>query len=96
MVSWKPGITLDPWTLGIGCIAKGVTNLRAISPVYRPRVVGFFDCVAQSEVMQVQGPYCSISAFDRGDDYDECAMTMVRVRVRVAMTMTSAPPTPNP
>ena len=22
---------------------------------YRPRVVGFFDCVAQSEVMQVQG-----------------------------------------
>ncbi len=36
----------------------------------RPRVVGFFDCVAQAEVMQVQGPYCSISAFDRGDDYD--------------------------
>ena len=37
----------------------------------RPRVVGFFDCVAQAEVMQAQGPYCSISAFDRGDDYDE-------------------------
>lgn len=36
----------------------------------RPRVVGFFDCVAQAEVMQAQGPYCSISAFDRGDDYD--------------------------
>lgn len=29
----------------------------------RPRVVGFFDCVAQAEVMQVQGPYTSISAF---------------------------------
>ena len=23
--------------------------------------------------LQVQGPYCSISAFDRGDDYDEYA-----------------------
>ena len=57
-----------PWNLG-----KLVTNLLTNFPVYRPRVVGFFDCVAQSEVMQVQGPYCSISAFDRGDDYDEYA-----------------------
>ena len=40
----------------------------------RPRVVGFFDCVAHAEVMQVQGPFCSISAFDRGDDYDEYAV----------------------
>lgn len=36
----------------------------------RPRVVGFFDCVAHAEAMAAQGPYCSISAFDRGDDYD--------------------------
>lgn len=47
----------------------------------RPRVVGFFDCVAQSEVMQVQGPYCSISAFDRGDDYDEYAVCVAYVFV---------------
>jgi len=26
----------------------------------RPRVVGFFDCVAQSEVMQGQRPDCPI------------------------------------
>lgn len=37
----------------------------------RPRIVGFFDCVAHAEAMAAQGPYCSISAFDRGDDYDE-------------------------
>lgn len=45
----------------------------------RPRVVGFFDCVAQAEVMQVQGPYCSISAFDRGDDYDEYGVCIAYV-----------------
>ena len=47
----------------------------------RPRVVGFFDCVAHAEVMQVQGPYCSISAFDRGDDYDEYAVCVAYVFV---------------
>jgi len=36
----------------------------------RPRVVGFFDCVVHAECMAAQGPYCSISAFDRGDAYD--------------------------
>lgn len=36
-----------------------------------PRIVGFFDCVAHAEVMAAQGPYCSISALDRGDDYDQ-------------------------
>jgi len=47
----------------------------------RPRVVGFFDCVAQAEVMQVQGPYTSISAFDRGDDYDEYGVCVAYVYV---------------
>jgi adenylosuccinate synthase len=47
----------------------------------RPRVVGFFDCVAQAEVMQVQGPYTSISAFDRGDDYDDYAVCIAYVFV---------------
>jgi len=45
----------------------------------RPRVVGFFDCVAHAEVMQVQGPYCSISAFDRGDDYDAYAVCIAYI-----------------
>lgn len=56
----------------------------------RPRVVGFFDCVAQAEVMQVQGPYCSISAFDRGDDYDEYAVCVAYLFVHpLGLRMTS-------
>ena len=31
------------------------------------------------QVMQVQGPYCSISAFDRGDDYDEYAVCIAYI-----------------
>eukprot|EP00811_Abedinium_folium_P011045 NODE_2021_length_2310_cov_7.443426.p1 GENE.NODE_2021_length_2310_cov_7.443426~~NODE_2021_length_2310_cov_7.443426.p1 ORF type:complete len:687 (-),score=228.67 NODE_2021_length_2310_cov_7.443426:113-2173(-) len=45
----------------------------------RPRVVGFFDCVAQAEAMAAQGPYCSISALDRGDDYDEYGVCIAYV-----------------
>merc|ERR1712039_207699 len=45
----------------------------------RPRVVGFFDCVAQAEAMAAQGPYLSISAFDRGDDYDEYGLCIAYV-----------------
>jgi adenylosuccinate synthase len=45
----------------------------------RPRVVGFFDCVMQAELIANQGPYCSISAFDRGDDYDEYGVCIAYV-----------------
>jgi len=45
----------------------------------RPRIVGFFDCVAHAEAMAAQGPYCSISAFDRGDDYDEYGVCIAYV-----------------
>merc|ERR1712050_629359 len=45
----------------------------------RPRIVGFFDCVAQAAAMQSQGPYCSLSAFDRGDDYDEYGVVIAYV-----------------
>jgi len=45
----------------------------------RPRVVGFFDCVAHAEVMAAQGPYCSISALDRGDDYDKYGVCIAYV-----------------
>jgi adenylosuccinate synthase len=33
----------------------------------------------QAEVMEAQGPYCSISAFDRGDDYDEYGVCIAYV-----------------
>jgi adenylosuccinate synthase len=45
----------------------------------RPRVVGFFDLVAHAEAMAAQGPYVSISAFDRGDDYDEYGLCIAYV-----------------
>eukprot|EP00929_Paragymnodinium_shiwhaense_P008097 TRINITY_DN112024_c0_g1_i1.p1 TRINITY_DN112024_c0_g1~~TRINITY_DN112024_c0_g1_i1.p1 ORF type:complete len:659 (+),score=179.07 TRINITY_DN112024_c0_g1_i1:99-2075(+) len=45
----------------------------------KPRVVGFFDCVAHAEMMAAQGPYCSISALDRGDDYDEYGVCIAYV-----------------
>ncbi|EKG05883.1 adenylosuccinate synthetase, putative [Trypanosoma cruzi] len=45
----------------------------------KPRVCGFFDCVLQYEVNAVQGPYLSISALDRGDDYDKLGVTIAYV-----------------
>jgi len=83
----KPGVH----TNGVGTFDLGVAMAAAtcIHPSHRefgvtsgrPRVVGFFDCVAQAEVMQVQGPYTSISAFDRGDDYDEYGVCVAYVYV---------------
>jgi len=91
--SIQPNGLLEPglYTNATGTYDLGVAMAAAtcIHPSHRefgvtsgrPRVVGFFDCVAQSEVMQVQGPYCSISAFDRGDDYDEYAVCVAYVFV---------------
>ena len=40
----------------------------------KPRVVGFFDCVAHAEVMAAQSPLISIGALDRGNDRDEIGL----------------------
>lgn len=45
----------------------------------KPRVTGLFDCVAHFEVNAVQGPYLSISALDRGDDYDKLGITIAYI-----------------
>nr|CCC94961.1 unnamed protein product [Trypanosoma congolense IL3000] len=45
----------------------------------KPRVCGFFDCVLHFEVNAVQGPYLSISAVDRGDDYNKLGITIAYV-----------------
>lgn len=45
----------------------------------KPRVCGFFDCVLQHEVNSVQGPYLTISALDRGDEYDKVGVTIAYV-----------------
>ena len=45
----------------------------------KPRVCGLFDCVLSFEVNAVQGPYMTISALDRGDDYDKLGVTIAYV-----------------
>jgi adenylosuccinate synthase len=91
--SVQPNGLLAPGTHtnGVGTFDLGVAMAAAtcIHPSHRefgvtsgrPRVVGFFDCVAQAELMQVQGPYTSISALDRGDDYDEYGVCVAYVFV---------------
>jgi len=81
----KPGLFYN--STGIYDLGVAMAAASCIHPSHRefgvtsgrPRVVGFFDCVAHAEVMQVQGPYCSISAFDRGDDYDEYAVCIAYI-----------------
>lgn len=45
----------------------------------KPRVCGFFDCVLQHEVNSIQGPYLTISAVDRGDEYDKVGVAIAYV-----------------
>lgn len=45
----------------------------------KPRVCGLFDCVLHHEVNSVQGPYLTISALDRGDDYDKVGITIAYI-----------------
>ena len=51
---------------------SGATTLK-------PRVCGLFDAVAHFEVNAAQGPYLTISALDRGDDYDKLGITIAYV-----------------
>mmetsp|Transcript_25656 Transcript_25656/g.55770 ORF Transcript_25656/g.55770 Transcript_25656/m.55770 type:complete len:749 (+) Transcript_25656:324-2570(+) len=81
----KPGIFTTPaggMDLGVAmaaasCVHPSHSEFGVTSG--RPRVVGFFDCVAHAEAMAAQGPYCSISAVDRGDDYDEYGICIAYV-----------------
>jgi len=81
----QPGVYSNPaGTFDLGVAMAAATCIHPSHREFgvtsgRPRVVGFFDCVAQAEVMQAQGPYCSISAFDRGDDYDEYGVCIAYV-----------------
>ncbi len=42
----------------------------------KPRVTGVFDCLSAAVVNEVQGPFTSISALDRGDDQDYVGLTV--------------------
>jgi len=80
-----PGLYTNPTgTYDLGVAMSAATCIHPSHREFgvtsgRPRVVGFFDLVAQAAVMQAQGPYCSISAFDRGDDYDSFAVCIAYV-----------------
>lgn len=79
----------DIYTNSTGDYDLGVAMAAAtcIHPTHRefgvttgkPRVVGFFDCVAHCEMMDAQGPLCSLGALDRGDDYDEYGVCIAYV-----------------
>lgn len=60
-------------------IASSVKHGETGATTQKPRVCGLFDCVAQFEVSAAQGPYLSISALDRGDDYDSLGIVIAYV-----------------
>ncbi|MFC2133897.1 adenylosuccinate synthetase [Bacteroidota bacterium] len=45
----------------------------------KPRITGLFDCVAHWQVNEAQGPYLTISAFDRGDLTDKFGLVVAYV-----------------
>eukprot|EP01061_Rhynchopus_euleeides_P012594 TRINITY_DN22268_c0_g3_i1.p1 TRINITY_DN22268_c0_g3~~TRINITY_DN22268_c0_g3_i1.p1 ORF type:complete len:654 (+),score=279.32 TRINITY_DN22268_c0_g3_i1:76-1962(+) len=66
---------INGWDLGAAmAIASSETHGECGATTKKPRVTGLFDCVAHAEVNQVQGPYLSISALDRGDVYDKLGL----------------------
>eukprot|EP01059_Diplonema_ambulator_P030689 TRINITY_DN5350_c0_g1_i1.p1 TRINITY_DN5350_c0_g1~~TRINITY_DN5350_c0_g1_i1.p1 ORF type:complete len:638 (+),score=294.17 TRINITY_DN5350_c0_g1_i1:67-1914(+) len=67
----KPGM-YQGWDLGTAmAVASSETHGECGATTKKPRICGLFDCVAHAEVNEVQGPYLSISALDRGDIYDK-------------------------
>ena len=40
----------------------------------KPRICGLFDCVAHHRANSAQGPFLSVSAMDRGNNYDKIGM----------------------
>eukprot|EP01063_Lacrimia_lanifica_P021963 TRINITY_DN29673_c0_g1_i1.p1 TRINITY_DN29673_c0_g1~~TRINITY_DN29673_c0_g1_i1.p1 ORF type:complete len:626 (+),score=325.50 TRINITY_DN29673_c0_g1_i1:56-1933(+) len=68
------------WDLGVAfAVSSSYTHGECGATTRKPRVCGLFDCVAHAEVNQVQGPYLSISALDRGDVYDKIGVIVAYV-----------------
>jgi adenylosuccinate synthase len=42
----------------------------------KPRITGLFDCVMGAQLADAQGPYTTISAMDRGDDFDKVGIVV--------------------
>lgn len=79
----KPGIYEEKgvaYGTGVAmAVASAIKHGECGATTLKPRVTGMFDCVMQYEVNQVQGPYLSISAVDRGDDYDKIPVVIAYV-----------------
>eukprot|EP00668_Euglena_longa_P019585 GGOE01024363.1.p1 GENE.GGOE01024363.1~~GGOE01024363.1.p1 ORF type:complete len:1185 (+),score=397.63 GGOE01024363.1:384-3557(+) len=79
----KPTVFVDNGVeYGVGvamAISSALHHGECGATTKKPRVVGFFDCVAHFEVNQTQGPYLSISALDRADDYDKVGLTIAYI-----------------
>jgi adenylosuccinate synthase len=60
-------------------IASAVHHGEEGATTEKPRICGLFDCVAHFEVNAVQGPLLTVSAVDRGDDYDVIGVTIAYV-----------------
>jgi adenylosuccinate synthase len=79
----KPGV----WKEGDSEFGLGVAMAAASSlqhgecgaTTLKPRVCGMFDCVLHFEVNEAQGPYLTISCFDRGDEYDKVGVVIAYV-----------------
>ena len=75
----KPG-KYQGWDLGAAmAISSSEAHGECGATTKKPRVCGLFDCVAHAEVNEVQGPYLSISALDRGDVYDKLGLIVAYV-----------------
>lgn len=65
------------YNIGVAmAISSAIHHGEAGAVTKKPRVCGFFDCVLHHEVNGSQGPYLTISALDRGDDYDKVGLTI--------------------
>lgn len=68
------------YNIGVAmAIASSIHHGECGAVTKKPRVCGFFDCVLHYEVNNAQGPYLTISALDRGDDYDKVGITVAYV-----------------
>lgn len=65
------------YNIGVAmAVSSALHHGEAGAVTLKPRVCGFFDCVLHHEVNGTQGPYLTISALDRGDDYDKVGLTI--------------------
>lgn len=60
-------------------VATAIEHGECGAVTKKPRITGFFDCVLHHEVNSTQGPYLSISALDRGDEYDRLGITIAYI-----------------